>query len=96
MVMIIITCDVNMRMCFNVVSRVYEEPVCAFSVYVCMSKPYTSSIPRADTEQVSVAEWVRDTDTLQQITSTFFYSLRSHRQKNANHLKQHSFFLNRN
>ena len=54
------------------------------------------AIPRADTEQVSVAEWVRDTDTLQQITSTFFFSLRSHCQKNANHLKQHSFFLHHN
>jgi hypothetical protein len=91
---IIITPDVNMRMCFNVVSCVHEEPVCAFSVYVITLHFLT--IPRADTEQVSVEEWVRDTDTLQQITSTFFYSLRSHRQKNANHLKQHSFFLHHN
>jgi hypothetical protein len=94
MVMIIITPAVNMRMCFNVVSRLHEEPVRAFSVYVITLHFLT--IPRADTEQVSVAEWVRDTDTLQQITSTFFNSLRSHRQKNANHLKQHSFFLHHN
>jgi hypothetical protein len=93
MAMIIIR-DVDMRMCFNVVNRVQEEPVCAFSAYVITLHFLT--IPRPDTEQVSVAEWVRDTDTLQQITSTFFYSIRSHRQKNANHLKQHSFFVHHN
>jgi hypothetical protein len=68
-----ITPDLNMRMCFNVVSRVHEEPVCVFSVYVITLHFLT--IPRADTEQVSVAKWARDTDTLLQITPTFFYSV---------------------
>jgi len=56
MVMIIITPDVNMRMCFNVVSHVHEEPVCAFIVLVYVITLHFLTIPRADTEQVGVEE----------------------------------------
>jgi hypothetical protein len=74
MVRIITTPDVNMRLCFHVVSRANKKPVCAFSVYIYVITLHFLTIPRADTDQVSVAEWIRDTDTLQQITPMFFYS----------------------